>query len=69
MAQTRGRHWSEEGSRFNQCKLDAARLLTQAASEWAEGDPSNPEPTEIVERILRIFQDEGLLRRTYGTGR
>jgi hypothetical protein len=69
MAQTRGRQWSEEGNRFDRCKQDAIRILTQAADEWAEGDPTIPDPPEIIEKILAIFAEESFLRRPFGKAR
>jgi hypothetical protein len=66
MAQTRGRHWNEEGVRFDRCKNDALRLLTLAAKEWAEGDPSCPDPSELLETILAVFTQERFLRQPYG---
>lgn len=69
MAQARGRHWNEEGSRFDRCKQSAIRLLTEAANEWAEGDPTQPDPEACVEAILAIFIDEHLLKQPYGKSR
>jgi hypothetical protein len=69
MAQTLGRHWNEEGSRFDTCKQDAARILAKAANEWSEGDPLEPDPTEIVEKMLAIFVDANFLHPPYGRGR
>ena len=66
MAQTRGRHWNEEGERFDRCRHDAIRVLTQAANEWAEGDPAVPEPSEVIAKILAFFAEESFLRQPYG---
>ena len=68
MAQARGRYTSDPGPRFDRCKEDAMRLLARAAGEWAEGDPSHPDPADVLERLLDVFANQRFLRRPYGSG-
>jgi hypothetical protein len=68
MAQARGRYTSDPGPRFDRCKDDALRLLTRAADLWAEGDPSDPEPSTVLGQLLDLFAREHFLRRPYGSG-
>jgi hypothetical protein len=69
MAQTRPRLTSDPGPRFDQCKDAALRLLGRAAVSWSQGDPSDPDPKAVLEKIIDIFAQEQFLRRPYGCGK
>jgi hypothetical protein len=68
MAQARGRYTTDPGPRFDRCKEEATRLLAGAADAWAAGDPADPDPAEVLEKLLDVFARERFLRRPYGSG-
>jgi hypothetical protein len=65
MAQVRPILTTDPDPRFEQCRESAVRLLRKAADEWAKGDPEKPPPVEVLEAILKIFEDERFLRRPW----
>jgi len=65
MAQVCPNLTTDPGPRFKQCRESAARLLRKAADEWAKGDPEKPHPENVLEAILKTFEDERFLRRPW----
>jgi hypothetical protein len=50
---------------FQQCLDQAQGVLQKAADEWALGNPEQPPTKEVLDRILKIFEEQHFLRRTY----
>ncbi len=69
MAQARPVYWNDPGPLFDTCKDQARRLLDRAAIEWSKGDPSQPNPSKVLDEILGLFAEQKFLRRPYGAGK
>jgi hypothetical protein len=68
MAQFRGRLVSDPGPRFDTAKVEALKALVRAADEWSKGDPTLPDPSEVLEAIIDAFAKAKFIRRPYGSG-
>ena len=68
MAQVKPILTTHPGPRFEQCKHDALKLLDRAAVEWSHGDPSDPDPKQILAKIIALFVKERFLRPPHGAG-
>jgi hypothetical protein len=55
-----------EGLRYRRTVEEAVQVLNQAAEGWAEGDPGEPSPEEVLHRLLAPFLQEKFLRRPFG---
>src|SRR5262249_32617817 len=40
---------------------EAVACLTQAAAEWARGNPGDPPPAEVWQRLWRLLENRGLV--------
>ena len=57
---------SDPGARFERCVDTSLVILRKAADEWALGNPEQPPIKEVLERIVRTFEQEHFLKRGLG---